>query len=164
MPMSNDYYKCAVCGGQIDKSLADIIAVKSGRRYIHNDCYEHKDEIEQQLNDIHEYCQTHMDNYNKKLVSSQIGKYINDYTPQEMLQILKYFFSVKNNANSGGNGGIGIIPYVADEALNYYKNKEMIQKMMEAPPVVEIHDKYRRPQPPRGKMVKPRNRRWIDLD
>lgn len=164
--MGNYTYKCTICGGDIDKELSDMTATKIGRRYAHNSCLEHQDEIKQELEKIHSYCRNHINDYNEKTVSQQIGKYMKDYTPEEILKILKYFYEVKRGSRDKANGGIGIVPYVAEEAIKYWQNKENIKKLLEMPQpeVVEMSDKYRRPQVPRGKMVKPRNRRWIDLD
>ena len=38
-----------------------------------------------------------------------------------MLLALKYFYEVKKNNTDKSNGSIGIIPWVYEEAINYYK-------------------------------------------
>lgn len=164
--MGSNAYKCVVCGGDIDKSMWDMIATRVGRRYAHNSCLERQEHIKQELKKIHSYCKNHINDYNEETVSQQLEKYMADYTSEEILKILKYFYEAKHGDGNKANGGIGIVPYIADEALKYWQKKENIRKIMEMPQpeVVEMSDKYRRPQVPRGKMVKPRNRRWIDLD
>ena len=55
-------------------------------------------------------------------VRKQIKEYINNYnyTYSGMLKALIYFYEIKKNDTSKANGGIGIIPYVYNDAFNYY--------------------------------------------
>ena len=160
-------YTCKICGGNIPKDTSDFTSVKIGNRYAHKKCYENKDKILGELSEIKDYCSSHIDDYNKTLVQNQLERYLGTYTPDEILKILKYFYGVKRSDTSKGNGGIGIVPYVADEALSYYENKEKM-KMLESQKQDYSPGHFaaegRRPQPPKAKMIRPRNRRWVDLD
>ena len=54
----------------------------------------------------------------------------NGYTYKGMINALKYFYEVKNGNKERAKEGIGIVPYVYDEAQEYYikiekKNKEV---------------------------------------
>ena len=48
-----------------------------------------------------------------------------------MLKTLKYFFEIKGNSIEKANGGIGIIPYVYEEAYKYYQNLSLAQQRNE---------------------------------
>ena len=43
-----------------------------------------------------------------------------NYTYSGILSTLKYWFEVKHNDISKSHGGIGIVPYVYNDAKNYY--------------------------------------------
>ena len=61
-----------------------------------------------------------------------------------MLKALKYFYEIKHNDISKSNNGIGIIPYIYQDAYNYYfslwqaqqKNKVDINKYI--PQEIEV--------------------------
>ena len=73
-------------------------------------------------------------------IYAQIKKFVNDngYTYKEIRLTLDYFFNVKKNDINKANQGIGIVPYVYDDAKEYYqkmafkqhKIAEKIQKDM----------------------------------
>ena len=54
----------------------------------------------------------------KKQAKDFIEKY--NYTYSGMLKALKYFYEIKHNDISKSNNGIGIIPYIYQDAYNYY--------------------------------------------
>lgn len=49
-----------------------------------------------------------------------INKY--NYNDSGILMALKYWFGEKNNTIERANGGMGIVPYIYDEAQRYYRN------------------------------------------
>ena len=55
-------------------------------------------------------------------IAKQIEKYHKElgFTYSGMLKSLKYHYEINKNSTVQANGGIGIIPYVYDEAKNYY--------------------------------------------
>ena len=72
-----------------------------------------------------------MNEYIKKLfnttyvdarIQKQIKQYIEEYnyTYSGIKKALVYFFEIKSNPISKANGGIGIVPYVYQQAYNYY--------------------------------------------
>ena len=79
-------------------------------------------------------------------VKKQITQYINEYnyTYSGILGTLIYCYEVKKNPLEKANGGIGIVPYLYQEAKNYYtrldelksKNKDL--KKIEKVKVTEI--------------------------
>lgn len=46
------------------------------------------------------------------------------YTYKGMAQALEYFYEIKENSIEKSNGGIGIIPYIYQEAIDFYKQIE----------------------------------------
>lgn len=73
-----------------------------------------------------------------------------------MLKTLKYFFEVKGHTTEKANGGIGIIPFVYEDARNYYydiwvtqqENQQRISATAEIIlPVKEIHIKPPKREP-----------------
>lgn len=55
-------------------------------------------------------------------IQKQIKEYIKtyNYTYSGMLRSLEYFYGIKKNNIEKANGGLGIIPYIYQEAYNYY--------------------------------------------
>lgn len=60
--------------------------------------------------------------YVEPRVQKQIAKYIEEYnyTYSGMLKALKYFYEIKGNSIEKSNGGIGILPYIYQNAYNYW--------------------------------------------
>jgi len=58
-------------------------------------------------------------------VTKQIQNYVHDlehnYTYSGIYKTLRYFFEVRGNSLEKANGGIGIVPYVYDEAYTYWR-------------------------------------------
>lgn len=131
--MAKHIVKCFFCGVQFDASIEPFIKVNSVR-YAHKNCYENHEKLkikeETDKNNLEEYiCEL----FKIDCLSPRIRKQINDFKKQYnftysgMLKTLKYFFEIKNNSIEKANGGIGIIPYVYEEAYKYYSNLQMIQ-------------------------------------
>jgi hypothetical protein len=55
-------------------------------------------------------------------IRKQINQYVNEYnyTYSGIKKALIYFFEIKGNSIEKSNGGIGIVPYVYQNAYNYY--------------------------------------------
>ena len=94
-------------------------------------------------------------------ISAKVTRQISDYKKQYnftysgMLKALMWWFDIKKNTLEGTNGGIGILPYIYNDAKTYYyglylaqmanKNKEIhtqVEEIEIAPPQVYA-------QPPR---------------
>lgn len=48
-----------------------------------------------------------------------------------MLASLRWFYEIKGNSKEAANGGIGIIPYIYNDAKKYYYNLFLAQKKNE---------------------------------
>jgi hypothetical protein len=102
----------------------------NSRRYAHQSCQNDKlaSETKQEKD------KRILEEYIKKLfgyktipprVAKQIQTYVHDlehnYTYSGIYKTLKYFFEVRGNSLEKANGGIGIVPYVYDEAYTYWR-------------------------------------------
>ncbi|MCF8001665.1 MAG: hypothetical protein K9K76_07415 [Halanaerobiales bacterium] len=118
--------KCPVCEERFYKKDVDFI--KKGRRYYHKDCLQ-KVEDKQDANSL--VYKEELFNLIKELfnidyptprIIKQIKSFKNKgYTYFGMKKTLEYFFNLQDNSIKKARGGIGIIPYVYDEASEYYK-------------------------------------------
>lgn len=134
--------KCFYCGKYFDR---DKVACKkiTGTRYAHAECNE--DTINTQEDSAKEDL-AKLEAYIKKLfkteyVNQRIKKQINDffnnynYTYSGMLKALIYTYEIKGNSIEKANGGIGIIPYVYDNAYKYYHAIWLAQQFNDAQPI-----------------------------
>ena len=127
--------KCTICGKQFNRDK--IQAVKSGaRRYAHYSCLPDGelvplvDPIDEDLVKLEEYIENLLgEGYNHARVKKQIKDYRDeyDYSYSGMLKTLIWFYDIKGNPKEKANGGIGIIPFVYKDALNYYYSLYLAQ-------------------------------------
>ena len=138
--------KCPYCEQTFDRNDPMIKFVRIGRRYAHQSCaINHEASMTQEekdLRDLYEYIKNLLGvDYNFKKVERQIKEYKQykdgeglPYTYSGMLASLKWFYELKGNSREAANGGIGIIPYIYNDAKKYYyklylaqsKNKEVV--------------------------------------
>jgi hypothetical protein len=71
------------------------------------------------------------------LSRKQINDYKNNqnYSYTGILKALTYFYEVKGNSTEKANGGIGIVPYVYQDAYNYYYHIWMAKQTNEVKPI-----------------------------
>lgn len=121
--------KCSVCGCQFDRDK--VQAVKSGaRRYAHQTCLPSGEivplpQVDAELTKLVEYVQQLLGKeYNAARVKKQIKDFKDEYgySYSGMLKSLVYFYEVKGNSKDKANGGIGIVPFIYNDAYNYYLN------------------------------------------
>lgn len=107
----------------MNRKDADCVVISEGK-YAHKKCVELEDKRE--LTDKEK-----LDRYIMKLfgteyvhqrVRKQINTYISDYnySYSGIQRTLTYFYEIKGNSLDKANGGIGIVPYVYQDAYNYY--------------------------------------------
>ena len=132
--------KCVVCKKEINKYSVDYYRVTDG--FIHLECaegykklhpkakkFELKERIEQDdafVNKTMDYLTELGMEINFSLFQTQRKKYIRtfNYTNEGIYNAVRYFYGVKKNSITKGNGGIGIVPYVYIDAEKYFKNLE----------------------------------------
>ena len=144
--------KCTVCGKSFDRDK--IQAVKSGaRRYAHYTCLPEGElvplpnaVVDQDLVDLENYIKNLLgDDYNPARVKKQIKDYKNEYnySYSGMLKALIWFYEVKGNSIEKANGGIGILPFVYQDAYNYYYSLYLAQLVNEEKDVNQYKTKVR---------------------
>jgi len=126
--------KCPWCEEWFKTDEVENTYDKKLKRYFHDNCYKayerelhHKEELKKYILNMFNY---------KGLgpkINSQIKKYRTElnFTYEGILKSLKYFYDIKGNSIEKANGGIGIVPYVYQEANNYYNKKELKTKSIE---------------------------------
>ena len=120
--------KCLYCGLTFDRDKTPCEQV-GAKRYAHIECFKQvKEKSEKEKRD-----KDALENYIKQLfnidsisvrIQKQINSYIKDYgySYSGILKALIYFFDIKQNSLDKANGGIGIVPYVYQDAYNHYYN------------------------------------------
>lgn len=117
---------CVYCKKKFDRDKIPFVQV-SPRRYAHKECSEQENQrlFKEEADKIA------LENYIIQLlkleyVTPKIRKQLNTYQEQYgytysgMHKALIYFYEIKGNSVEKANGGVGIIPYVYQDAYNYY--------------------------------------------
>lgn len=119
--------KCFYCGITFDANAEPFEKVNS-RRYAHKTCHEQhlstEDKTTHDKRILEEYIKK-LFNYDTlpQRVNKQIQNYVHEkeYTYSGIYKTLRYFFEVRGNTIEKANGGIGIVPYVYEEAKTYWR-------------------------------------------
>ena len=117
---------CIYCKHIFDRDKHPFRQV-SARRYAHEDCAVREEanraQEEKDKEAFEKYILTlfKLDVLNVR-IRKQIKTYIEEYgyTYSGMLKALIYWFEIKGHSIEKANGGIGIIPYVYQQAYEYY--------------------------------------------
>lgn len=117
---------CVYCKKKFDRDKIPFVQI-SPRRYAHKECSEQENQrlFKEEADKIA------LENYIIQLfkidyVTPRIRKQLNTYQEQYgytysgMHKALIYFYEIKGNSIEKANGGVGIIPYVYQDAYNYY--------------------------------------------
>ena len=119
---------CIYCKKQFDRDKEPTKQVNT-RRYAHLSCWEnHIANMSQEERDIEDFYayvkKLFQEEYNYILTKKLAERYVkeNNYTYSGMLKTLKWYYEKENNSIEKANGSIGIIPYIYNQALNYYYN------------------------------------------
>lgn len=117
---------CVYCKKKFDRDKIPFVQI-SQRRYAHKECSEQENQrlFKEEADKIA------LENYIIQLlkleyITPKIRKQLNTYQEQYgytysgMHKALIYFYEIKGNSVEKANGGIGIIPYVYQDAYNYY--------------------------------------------
>ena len=124
------YVKCPKWGETFDRDIIQAVKI-NGRRYGHAKCYPDNNNfvplVEKKISE-----EQKIKNYAKSIlkeqyVAARVNKQIKDflaegYTASGILKTLIYWYEIKHNDISKAMGGIGIVPYVYKQALDYYYN------------------------------------------
>ena len=170
--MAKHMVKCLYCGEMFDASTVPFVKPNL-RRYAHKTCAQTAEENKTQ----EEKDKETLENYIKQLfgissITTKTKKQIetfkekNNYTYSGMYKTLKYHFEIRGNSIEKANGGIGIIPYVYDEAFKYWRalweakeRNEHVDIEQYILPVREVHI-----EPPRRQPMKQMRKLFTFLD
>lgn len=132
--MAKHLVKCFFCGQTFDANVEPYIMVNS-RRYAHENCFnknqEEKTQEEKDKESLEAYIKQlfNINSINTK-IKKQIKKYIEEdnFTYSGIRRSLVYFYEIKQNSIEKANGGIGIVPWVYEEAKRYYYNQWLLSQ------------------------------------
>jgi hypothetical protein len=121
--------KCLYCGKEFDRDEEEF--VKFGNRYGHKSCFDEANceppisAAEQEKRDLEELKAYIRLLFKKERVPARANAQIQDYHSQGytysgMLKCLKYFYEIKGGDKEKAYNGIGIVPYIWQEAYSYY--------------------------------------------
>ena len=120
------FVTCVYCKQKFDRDKLPFIQI-SAKRYAHQECSltedEKKNKEEQDKIDLENYIMSlFKTDYIDAKIRKQIKQYKEEYnyTYSGIRKALVYFFEIKGNSIEKANGGIGIVPYVYQQAYNYY--------------------------------------------
>lgn len=114
---------CHYCKKPLNRKDEDCVALGNGK-YAHQACVEIEDTRE--LTEAEKLDRYIMKLFNIDYVHQRIRRQINDYIKQYnysysgIRKSLTYFYEVKGNPIDKANGGIGIVPYIYQDAYRYY--------------------------------------------
>lgn len=130
--------KCPKCQETFVREQCEWTQYKN--RYYHQDCYakelqekqtQKKETSKEVVNQLHDYL-CRINKYEK--VPARVVIQINQmkkqygYTDSGILKTLEYFYEVKKGSAAKSNGGVGIVPYVYDDAKDHYYKIYMAQE------------------------------------
>lgn len=132
--MSEYIPECRVCKKPIDKSKNDWI-MPSKNQYYHRKCFKEwkrsdpKDD-EEYKKLIYSYLSHDLKvEYQYWMCEQQMKKMVKEgKTLRGILFTLKYFYGIKHGNWLKGHGGLGIVPFVYEEAAQYWVNRENREK------------------------------------
>lgn len=132
--MAKHLVKCLYCGKMFDANKEEFV-MPSSRRYAHKACAEKNEQEKTKEQKDKEALEAYikslfqLDKIPAK-IQKQIEQYIKEkeYTYSGIKRSLIYFFEIKQNSLEKANGGIGIVPWVYQDAYNYYYNLWLAQQ------------------------------------
>ena len=117
---------CKYCGCRFDRDKEAFVEV-SARRYAHQECANKVDaaipQDEKDYNNLEKYIK-HLFNTDK--INAKTKKQIKDfkqdynYTYTGILKTLYWWYEIKGHTTELAKDGIGIVPYVYEDAEKYY--------------------------------------------
>lgn len=130
----NDFVTCIYCKKTIDKKENNFIQI-SNSKYAHVACSEL--EAKREKTDAEKLDDYIMKLFNYDYVPPRAKKQINqfaqeyNYTYSGMLKALVYFYEIKGGNLEAAHDGVGIIPFVYQDAYNYYYSLWLAQQRNE---------------------------------
>lgn len=123
--MAKHIVKCKYCSQHFDASVEEYVKIKN--RYAHKQCAEDYEKNRTQedidLENLEKYI---MKLFDEPYINARIRKQMKEfkqtykYTYSGMHKALIWWYEIKGNSTEKANGGIGIIPFIYDNARDYY--------------------------------------------
>ena len=121
------YVKCPICNETFDRDKIEFVKISS-RRYAHLTCYQKKEgtlsEEDNARLKIYEYTQNlFKSNFNKMRIDNQLNRIMKEhptYSYSGILKSLIYWYEVRHGDVEKSHYGLGIIPYIYEQAYQYY--------------------------------------------
>ena len=165
------YVTCSICKKRFDRDKYPAV-LTSSRRYAHALCAGVLSEKEKKKEEERIALETyiiklfnleHMDGK----ITLQIKRYLQEhpeYTYSGIRRSLEYFYEIKKNPIDKANGGIGIVPWIYEEAKRYYYNKWLLSQKNKEKDISAYVPKVREIviQPPKREPI--RRKRFTFLD
>ena len=121
--MSAHYVICPICKQRFNRDKTECVEI--GKRYAHVSCAQDaKERLSQEEKDKQELEEYIMKLFGTKITvdCSAMNYYItkNNYSYSGIRKALIYFYEVKHGDKTKANRRISIVPYVYEDAYNYY--------------------------------------------
>lgn len=119
---------CQKCKQPINKLTDEYI--KKGSGYIHKSCISTEEVEKAELNNY--ICEIFHLKTPGPANNNLINKFHNEngYSYKSMYYALKYYYEIKKGSVEKAQGRIGILPYIYDDAKNYYDNLTRTQNVI----------------------------------
>lgn len=145
---------CTVCNTRFDRDKVQAVKI-SARRYAHLRCKPDGEVVplpdtivDEDLQKLEEYIKFLLE---EDYVNARVRKQIKDfreeygYSYSGMLKSLIYFYEVKGNSKekAKASGGIGIVPFIYEQAKLYYFNLFMAQNQNETKDIITVTSKVK---------------------
>lgn len=130
----SDTVTCYYCKQIINKKKIEYKQILNNR-YAHITCLELEEKREK--TDSEKLDLYIMELFKLDYVTPRIRKQINQYVSEYnysytgILKALKYFYEIKKNSLEKSQNGIGIVPYIYNDAYNYYYALWLVQQKNE---------------------------------
>lgn len=126
---------CPYCGKSVDKKIEQFEKFKN--RVYHLECLNNFKQTLLEREELINFINTYYTSNNVQVAWPVVGKQIKQYVEEygysyKMIKYaLYYFYVIKCNPISKSKGNIGIVPYIYNEALEYYNKTQKIKQMQE---------------------------------
>ena len=123
---TNDKVLCKYCKKPISKSKKEEYIQITETQYAHIKCSE--EEAKREKSDVELLDEYIMKLFGYEYVPPRAKKQINDYISQYnftysgMLKALIYFYEIRGGSIEDAHDGVGILPYIYNDAREYYYN------------------------------------------
>lgn len=134
------FVTCVYCQGRFDRDREEAVLV-SPRRYAHKRCFDDvqartpglavpKNQEDLEKAELEQYLQNLFNEFPLNIkAQKQIMQFRKEYkyTYRGMLNTLRWWYEITGHSIQDANGGVGIIPYIYEDAKAYYHNLAMAQ-------------------------------------